>query len=98
MTEASSSVRSPRIASSILPGAVAVLYARQGPRRPPLSRSEPPDRRRPLLLSRESGIHHFVWPLLMGVILSHLGRLAHVVQLCGEDHLARANGVQTCAS
>ena len=37
---------------------MAVLYARQGPLRPPLSRSEPPDHRRPLLLSRESGVHH----------------------------------------
>ena len=57
-TEASSNIRSPRIASSVLPGTVAALYARQGPRRPPLSLSVPPGRRQPLLLLRETGVHH----------------------------------------
>ena len=63
-TEASSSIRNLRIASSVLPGAVAV---RQGPRRPPLSRSAPPDRRRPLLLSRESGVHQKVLSIASGL-------------------------------
>ena len=37
---------------------MAALYARQGSRRPPLSLSVPLGRRRPLLLLRESGVHH----------------------------------------
>ena len=57
-TEVSSNIRSLRIASSVLSSVVVALYARQGPHLPPLSLSVPPGRRQPLLLSRESGVHH----------------------------------------
>ena len=53
-SEASSNIRNPRIASSVLPGVVAALYVRQESRRPPLSRSAPMDRRRLFLCLQES--------------------------------------------